>query len=441
MASSSSSSSCSSTSRPEDRVGQLLAHRLKLTSVLGVGAYGVVYNAIDIMSYTPYAVKALPAAGLDQRQRRFQQREISLHYKASRHDNIVSLVEILEAPDCTYVVMEYCPEGDLFANITERRRYVGNDYMAKRVFLQLISAVEHCHALGIYHRDLKPENVLVCDRGLQVKLADFGLATTERFTSDFGCGSTFYMSPECQQTSPRNANSYDSVANDVWSLGVILVNLTCGRNPWKRAHFTDSTFRAFCEKPGFLRTILPLSGELESILRLVFELNPKKRISLGEFKRRIQHCPRFTTGPTMMDIPQTPSSELSEDEFVPQIPVHTPQKINFNQQLLTPPQTPPAEAPLHPIFFAPQQVQQQQQQQQVPQEEEYVSVDYPETVASSPVIVSASPDFLSAPPRSQQQTWQFPNPTSWAAPIGERFRNASLWRGGHFVMGPGIKAC
>lgn len=430
MASSSSSSSCSSQSRPEERIGQLLANRLKLTSVLGVGAYGVVYNAVDIMSYTPYAVKALPTAGLDQRQRRFQQREISLHYKASRHNNIVSLVEILEAPDCTYVVMEYCPEGDLFANITERRRYVGNDYMAKRVFLQLLDAVEHCHALGIYHRDLKPENVLVCDGGSTAKLADFGLATTDRYTSDFGCGSTFYMSPECQQSSPRNCNSYDSVANDIWSLGVILVNLTCGRNPWKRAHFSDSTFRAFCEKPGFLRTILPLSGELESILRLVFELNPKKRISLGEFKRRIQHCQRFTTGPAMLDIPQTPSSEISEEEFVPQVAHHTPQKIVYNHpQLITPPPSPPAEAPLHPVFFAPQHVQ------QIPQEEEYVSVEYPD----SPVIVSASPDFLSAPPRPQHG-WQFPI-GSWASPFGEKFRNAGFWRGGHFVMGPGIKAC
>lgn len=134
-----------------------------------------------------------------------------------------------------------------------------------------------------------------------------------------------------------------------------------------------------------------------------------------------------------MDIPQTPSSEISEDEFVPQIPVHVPQKIN--QQLLTPPQTPPAESPLQPVFFAPAP-----QHPQIPQEEEYVSVDYPDTVTSSPVIVSASPDFLSAPPRPQQQTWQFPNPTSWAAPIGERFRNAGFWNKGHFVMGPGIKA-
>jgi len=193
----SSSSSCSTaTTRPEDRIGHLLAGHLELTGILGIGAYGVVYTAIDIYTYMPYAVKALSKEGMDARQRRFQQREIALHHRVSAHENIVSLIKILEAPDCTYVVIEYCPEGDLFTNITERGHFVGNDLLAKQVFLQLLNAVEHCHNMGIYHRDLKPENVLVCrDGGYQVKLADFGLATTDAVTSDFGCGSTFYMSP------------------------------------------------------------------------------------------------------------------------------------------------------------------------------------------------------------------------------------------------------
>lgn len=195
MSNTSSNSSSSSTTRPEDRIGSLLAGRLELTGILGLGAYGVVYTAVDIFTCTPFAVKALSKTGLDARQKRFQQREIALHHKASAHPNVVSLVKVLDTVDCTYVIIEYCPEGDLFTNITERGHYVGNDVLARRVFLQLLDAVEHCHSMGIYHRDLKPENVLVTNGGLTVKLADFGLATTEAVTSDFGCGSTFYMSP------------------------------------------------------------------------------------------------------------------------------------------------------------------------------------------------------------------------------------------------------
>ncbi len=299
---------------PEDRLGCLLADRLELTSILGVGAYGVVYTAIDIHTNIPYAVKALTKIGLDARQRRFQQREIKLHHKASQHPNVVSLVRILDSPDCTYVVIEFCPEGDLFSNITERGQFVGNDAQAKHAFLQVLDAVRYCHSIGIYHRDLKPENILVADRGNTVKLADFGLATTDRITSDFGCGSTFYMSPgdnspppgrwsgscltfvlECQQSASKSTHSYASAPNDIWSLGVILINLTCGRNPWKRASPEDSTFRAYLQDPNFLRSILPLSAELDSILHRVFECDPAKRICIQELRDLIVACPRLTT--------------------------------------------------------------------------------------------------------------------------------------------------
>lgn len=180
---------------PEDRLGLLLANRLELIGILGVGAYGVVYTAIDIHTNVMYAVKALNKAGLDPRQLKFQQREIKLHHMASQHPNVVSLVRIMDSIDCTYVVIEFCPEGDLFSSITEKGNFVHNDHLVRRVFLQILDAVQYCHNIGIYHRDLKPENILVTDQGLTVKLADFGLATTDACTSDFGCGSTFYMSP------------------------------------------------------------------------------------------------------------------------------------------------------------------------------------------------------------------------------------------------------
>ncbi|KAJ5485860.1 hypothetical protein N7530_000160 [Penicillium desertorum] len=287
---------------PEDRLGLVLANRLELTRVLGVGAYGVVYTAADIHTNEVYAVKVLCKDGLDARQLRFQQREIKLHHLASQHRNVVRLVRIMDSVDCTYVVMEYCPEGDLFSNITDKGNFVGNDFLAKSVFLQILDAVQFCHSLGIYHRDLKPENVLVTENGMTVKLADFGLATTDYYTTDFGCGSTFYMSPECQQSNARPLSCYMSAANDVWSLGVILVNLTCGRNPWKRASVEDSTFQAYLKDPFFLKTILPLSSEMVSILSRVFELDPIKRISIPELRQLILECPRFTENPMV----QTP---------------------------------------------------------------------------------------------------------------------------------------
>ena len=87
---------------------------------------------------------------------------------------------------------------------------------------------------------------------------------------------------------------YASAPNDVWSLGVILVNLCCGRNPWKRASPEDPTFLAYLKDPGFLKTILPLSSEQNAILRRVFECDPRKRISIPELRHLILECPRFT---------------------------------------------------------------------------------------------------------------------------------------------------
>jgi serine/threonine protein kinase len=203
---------------PESRIGKYLGKSLQLKGILGTGAYGVVYSAFDHCTQTWYAVKALSKTNangepLDRRQREFQAREIQLHYAASQHPNVVSMLKITEDPDCTYVVLEYCPEGDLFSNITERGRYVSNDRLVQQVFLQILDAVEHCHRLGIYHRDLKPENILVSNQGNKVLLADFGLATTDSESEDHGCGSTFYMSPgrpSCRLLSPLLATNHFS---------------------------------------------------------------------------------------------------------------------------------------------------------------------------------------------------------------------------------------
>jgi len=311
---------------------------LKITGILGVGAYGVVYTAQNILTRVPYAVKALNKVGLDARQRRFQEREIHLHINASHHPNVVSLLKIMDAEDCTYVVLEYCPEGDLFSSITENCFYEGNDHLIKKAFLQILDAVEFCHSVGIYHRDLKPENILVSDNGHTVKLADFGLATTEPVTSDFGCGSTFYMSPECQASAQP---CYASAPNDIWSLGVILVNLACGRNPWKRASLDDATYRAFLKDSHFLSSILPISYELEAILKRIFEPVPMRRISICQLRELILACGSFTNGP-QYPVPARPVQAVPTPVYTQAPPaIYGP----FDQAYMatfTPPPSPPA---------------------------------------------------------------------------------------------------
>lgn len=91
----------------------------------------------------------------------------------------------------------------------------------------------------------------------------------------------------------------------MWSLGVILVNLTCGRNPWKQASFQDSTYRAFARDPSFLQTILPLTDELNDILGRIFHPSPDQRITLQELRARILNCAQFTV-PAMGVSPPTP---------------------------------------------------------------------------------------------------------------------------------------
>ena len=97
---------------------------IEFKQVIGTGAYGVVYLAID-RRYPdhPYrAVKALRRNGLDSRQKQFQRREITLHQLSSTHPSIVTMDRLVEEEDYTYVVMDFGEDGDLFAMICERQR-------------------------------------------------------------------------------------------------------------------------------------------------------------------------------------------------------------------------------------------------------------------------------------------------------------------------------
>ncbi|KAI9492153.1 kinase-like domain-containing protein, partial [Zychaea mexicana] len=265
---------------------------IQLVSLLGVGAYGIVYLGVHVPTSRRYAVKLITKPDS-------AENEIELHARASGHGNVLTLEKVVRENGRTYIVLEYASGGDLFSAITQQQGIAGNNRAIKHIFLQILDAVHHCHQVGIAHRDLKPENVLMFSN-MQVRLADFGLATTQSVSNEFGCGSSFYFSPECQGQLVKNnerVKGYSTYQNDIWSLGVILVNLTAGRNPWRQATMKDPTFSTYVKKPrGFFKSILPsISDELNELLSRIFCLDPARRISLPELHLRVARMRSFTT--------------------------------------------------------------------------------------------------------------------------------------------------
>ncbi|KAM6503542.1 hypothetical protein JOM56_000485 [Amanita muscaria] len=302
-------------------------HSLELVEVLGVGGYGVVYRAVDTdpLSLTghlkSYAVKCLISSpNASSRQRHVHIREIALHQLASVHPGVVTLHRVIEHQNATYIIMDYAPDHDLFTQILRNCRYLGNDDLIRHIFLQLLDAVEYCHLLGIYHRDLKPENVLCFDGGLRVAITDFGLATTEKMSDEFRTGSVYHMSPECQGGEFAPDGYYSPQANDVWSLGIVLLNLATGRNPWKSATVTDPTFQAYLHDPqSFLPSVLPISYSANELLLRMLDVNWRTRMTLPEVRRAIKmldtfYCDGVIFEGSMARCPWEASMELDSEE-------------------------------------------------------------------------------------------------------------------------------
>jgi len=195
----------------------------RIGKVLGTGSYGYVRLGVNIITGEQFAIKTLK----DAHNKKGIQREIAI-LRLLDHPNIVKLHDVVEdvKTGTFYLVLELAGGGELFDYIVARGRL--REKEARKFFRQIISGVEYCHSSLVIHRDLKPENLLLDVDG-NIKINDFGFSNImvpgERFSTF--CGSVSYVAPEIIKNI-----KYVGPEIDIWSMGVILYTLVCGRLPW-----------------------------------------------------------------------------------------------------------------------------------------------------------------------------------------------------------------
>jgi serine/threonine protein kinase len=152
-----------------------------------INIFACVYLAEDKLG-KQFAVKAISKKNISVATLETQREEAHILAKLS-HPNIVKLINTIETAEFLYIIEEIC-DMDLFDQIEAGIP----PEIARTLFRQICKAVDYCHENQVCHRDLKPENILL--KNGQIKLADFGLATTDVLSGQFLIGSVRYMSPE-----------------------------------------------------------------------------------------------------------------------------------------------------------------------------------------------------------------------------------------------------
>ena len=247
---------------------------------IGRGGMGVVYEAIDPKINRRIAIKTIrfsdefEEARLQEVKNRFF-REAEIAGRLA-HPSIVSIYDVGEDYDLTYLAMEFIEGKDL-------REYCKKEKLKSlRNVLYIVSevalALDHAHSKGVIHRDIKPGNIMLLRTG-RVKVTDFGIAKAMSSTatkSGVVLGTPNYMAPE-----QINGQKIDGRA-DLFSLGVVLFELLTAQVPFHGKNITSLLYQITQDKHPSIRSINPrIPGVCEQIVNKALEKDPADRFQSG----------------------------------------------------------------------------------------------------------------------------------------------------------------
>ncbi|XP_062865626.1 maternal embryonic leucine zipper kinase-like [Trichomycterus rosablanca] len=200
--------------------------------IIGSGGYAMVKLGRHIRTEEPVAIKILEKKELGD-----ELSDLRIEIEALKnlnHQHVCRLYQVMETADQIYMVLEFCPGGNLFDHIFNNDRLSEE---TRRIFRQIVSALAYIHSQGYAHRDLKPENMMLDEKN-NIKLIDFGLCAKPEGGLGTalieGCGTPPYLAPEIIDEQP-----YHGAEADVWSLGVVLYVMLCGYLPFDGDDFVE----------------------------------------------------------------------------------------------------------------------------------------------------------------------------------------------------------
>ena len=252
--------------------------KFQLRKVLGKGASGTVYLALDTFSGNDVALKVLDQAVVTSpefaatRTAQFMN-EASLAGKL-QHPHIAAILEASINRESGYIALEYVPGGDL-SQYAQPGKLLPPE-QAIQVAFKSCGALDYAFRQGIVHRDIKPANIMVVS-GTNIKVADFGAAYLRNGSeppaeSSGAIGTPYYMSPEQINNEELGAHS------DMFALGVVLYELFTGKRPFLGQNIQELFAKILKEAPAAPSSVRQEIGkDVDAILLRMLGKTPADR--------------------------------------------------------------------------------------------------------------------------------------------------------------------